>query len=54
MSNTFQNETVNIGALSNATMPLFKVPAGYSGITVTGVASTSAQGQAMTSSTRAL
>lgn len=36
MAENFQNETVNIGALSNATMPLFKVPAGYGGITVIG------------------
>ncbi len=36
MTVKFSNETVNIGALSNATMPLFKVPAGYGGITVVG------------------
>lgn len=36
MSNTFHNVSTNIGALSNAAMPLFKVPAGYGGITVIG------------------
>lgn len=36
MSNTFHNVSTNIGALSNAAMPLFKVPAGYGGVTVIG------------------
>ena len=31
---------VNIGAITNATLPIWKVPAGYGGITIIGVQST--------------
>lgn len=31
---------VNIGAVTNATLPLFKIPAGFGGITLLGVQST--------------
>lgn len=34
--NSFQNESVNIGALSNANRPLFKVPSEYGGLTLVG------------------
>jgi len=36
MSNGFINVTAGVGALSNATRPVFKVPANYGGITVVG------------------
>lgn len=42
MSNGLFNITANIGALSNATRPVMKVPTGFGGITIVGAQCTQA------------